>query len=78
MSLGIHWEVGLRVCLDVLGLRRSAELGLWREVQCVFLLVWLQLLPLFFIIQVIILPLLPEESKFVISILSKISVELIR
>ena len=78
MWLDIHWEVGLRVCLDVLGLRRFAELGLWREVQCVFLLVWLQLLPLFFIIQVIILPLLPEESKFVISILSKISVELIR
>ena len=37
MSLDIHWEVGLRVCLDVLGLRRFAELGLWPEVQCVSL-----------------------------------------
>ena len=37
MWLDIHWEVGLRVCLDVLGLRRFAELGLWQEVQCVSL-----------------------------------------
>ena len=37
MWLDIHWEVGLRVCLDVLGLRVFAELGLWPEVQCVSL-----------------------------------------
>ena len=37
MLLDIHWEVGLRVCLDVLGLRLFAELGLWQEVQCVSL-----------------------------------------
>ena len=37
MWLDIHWEVGLRVCLDVLGLRRFVELGLSQEVQCVFL-----------------------------------------
>ena len=39
MWLDIHWEGGLRVGLDVLGLRVFAELGLWPEVQCVFLLV---------------------------------------